>query len=91
MAAENVSDNNNLSELYENLIVIGELILSEGNIPIITHSFIAPQIAELILPTKSSFVTWIWCWNDPKMRVRRTFFLLRPCYRFLVFLSKYIK
>lgn len=31
MAAENVSENNNLSELYENLIVIGELwpILSD--------------------------------------------------------------
>lgn len=31
MAAENVSENNNFSELYENLIVIGELwaILSD--------------------------------------------------------------
>lgn len=26
MAAENVSDNNNLSELYENLIVIGTVV-----------------------------------------------------------------
>lgn len=26
MAAENVSDNNNLSELYENLIVIGAVV-----------------------------------------------------------------
>lgn len=46
------------------------------------------QIAVLILQTKSSFAILTWCWNVPKILVRKilTFrpnlFILRPCYSF---------
>lgn len=37
MAAENISENNNLSELYENLIVIGKIFLI-GTVAVIFES-----------------------------------------------------
>lgn len=48
MAEENVSENNNLSELYENLIVIGgNHPLSDRKIPLTSVCFVADCGANL--------------------------------------------
>jgi hypothetical protein len=62
--AETVSENDNLSELYENLIVIGEQLLRLIKGSNWTSVYVRsrhPQIAVRILQTKSSFAILTWC------------------------------
>ena len=89
MATENVSENSNLSELYENLIVIGNhRPLSDRKIPLVTSVFVITDCGanltnkkffrDLDLVLKRS--------KDSGMEnfhFRPNLFILRPCYRFL--------